>query len=1024
MNKINLHINETKIRRLPLVLLLTCLPLFTTTMRGQSNGISLDVPRIVPVSPAVTEMGKYQFYPVSHCTGIPDITIPLYEIVAGEVTIPVSLSYHSAGLRPKERSGVAGTGWTLNLEPSVSRQIRGVADEDFDRGWFYRSRHPEPGNDELKSFQYYEDKVNNVIDTQPDKFTYKLPHGGGSAFAMNPFDPMRTVPLNNDRIKYSGGDIEITDENGVRYSFGGTREKCGDYTTRWLCSSIYSARNPEQELVSFSYYTIPHIINPSLYYNLDDRLIFDKVQNSNGSSMVMIKQTNTNDYYRVEPGNTIGGEASLESMSSTDAATYYSPTSAYVRDELSEAFLTSADYMGNHLSVSYKSTGSGLTHSDVLDEIEVTDADGSLVRKIKFYITPYNNKTSLTKLDSVCISAPGAENRTYSFRYFYTSSVPSIYTTAVDHWGFFTGGESGDQNALPSVTHNVLLDANGLGNMQPFTVHFSGANRNPNAGGTKTGVLNMITDPQGIQTSFSYEGNFGAFRDTSKDRTHRDYLHPVGGLRIGKIETYDPHTRKRIRKYYEYGLTETKDPNFEPVWGGGAIKHIVTQRDYRSSVTNITVDPYTSGITSESLSFYNCMPVSNITFNNGSPVMYNIVSEMVYGDSEPVQKTLYYYRVLSHDYKDLLEWDDDDPAGSVADFVMNSITEKNESLVRNNFDLSHELSDDYTYGLSNQMFGVLLRKEQFSDGELVASTENVYSSQKSWMYDSEVIFPERLMIIDPEVYLQHTVGGSAHTSYSFFLDMSTCRVLDKEINKRYYNVDGRQDVVTTEKKFTYTVDWGNPGSSLSPRQISTIRSDSTQVIDYFDYLADYPAILSLHKHTEGEYSSESRILFKPASCLPEKVQSRTDAQEEYRDEVVYRCYDSYNNVTEIAGKDGTPISFIWGYRNRFPVARIENATINEVYTALGVSNADMWAESDEPTDSDWNDINSLRTKIPKARVTTYKYNPLHGVVSVTDPNNVVTGFDYDNYSRLTEGYYWDEDSRKIMLQKYIYNFGK
>lgn len=70
--------------------------------------------------------------------------------------------------------------------------------------------------------------------------------------------------------------------------------------------------------------------------------------------------------------------------------------------------------------------------------------------------------------------------------------------------------------------------------MQPFTVHFSGANRNPNAGGTKTGVLNMITDPQGIQTSFSYEGNFGAFRDTSKDRTHRDYLHPVGGLRIGK----------------------------------------------------------------------------------------------------------------------------------------------------------------------------------------------------------------------------------------------------------------------------------------------------------------------------------------------------------------------------------------------------------------------------------------------------------------------------------------------------------
>lgn len=1024
MNKIKRHIYEMKIRRLPLVVLLACFPLFATTMRGQSNEISLDVPRIVPVSPAVTEMGKYQFYPVSHCTGIPDITIPLYEIVAGEVTIPVTLSYHSAGLRPKERSGIAGTGWTLNLEPSVSREIRGVADEVFDRGWFYRSRHPEPSNGEREVFQYYEDKVNNVIDTQPDKLTYKLPHGGGSAFAMNLSDPMRTVPLNNDRIKYSGGNVEITDENGVRYSFGETREKCGDYTTRWLCSSIYSARNPEEELVSFSYYTLSGITNPSLYYNLDDKLIFDKVSDSRGSSMVMIKQGNSNDYYRVESGNVIGGEASLRSMSSAEATSYYSPASSYIWDELSEAFLTDVDYMGNHLSVSYKSTGSELTYSRVLDEIAVTDAEGSLVRKIKFYITPYNDKTSLTKLDSVCVSAPGAENRTHSFRYFSTFSVPSIYTTAVDHWGFFTGSESGDYDALPAVSQNVLLDVNGLGNMQPFVIHFSGADRNPSVEGTKTGVLDMITDPQGIETSFSYEGNFGAFRDTSKDKAHRDYLHPVGGLRIGEIETYDPHTRKRIRKRYRYGLTETYDPDFEPVWGGGAIKHIVTQRDYRSSVTNVTVDPYTSGVTLESLSIYNCMPVSNITFNNGSPVMYNIVSEMVYGDSEPVQETLYYYRVLSHNYKDLLEWDDDDPAGSVADFVMNSITEENKYLVRNTFDLSHELPDDYTYGLSNQMFGVLLRKEQFSNGELVASTENVYTSEQSWMYNPEVVIPERLMIIDPEVYLWHIVDGPVHASYKFILDMSTCRVLDKEINKRYYNADGRRDVVTTEKKFTYTVDWGNPGSSLSPRQVSTIRSDSTLVTDDYDYLEGYPAILSWHKHTEGENSSESRILFKPASCLPEKVQSRTDARQEYRDEVVYRCYDNYNNVTEIVGKDGTPVSFIWSYRNRFPVARIENATISEVYAALGIPDADSWAASEEPSASDWSEINSLRAKLPEARVTTYAYNPLHGVVSITDPNNVVTGFDYDNYSRLTDGYYLDGDSRKVMLQKYIYNFGK
>lgn len=1024
MNKIhNLYIYKMKSRRLPLIILLACLPLISNTTWGQSNSINLDVPRIVPVSPSVTAMEKYQSYPVSHCTGIPEINIPLYEIQAGEITIPVSLSYHSAGLRPKEQSGVAGTGWTLNLEPSVSRQINGVPDEDFDRGWFYRSYHPEP-TDEVKRFQYFEDKLNNALDTQPDKFTYKLPHSSGSAFGMNSFDPLRTVPLTNDRIDYSGGNVTITDENGIRYSFGDTRETCGDYTTRWLCSSIYSARNPQQELVNFSYRTTPHVINPNLYYNLDSKLIFDEISYSKTNSMVMIEQTNRNNYYRIEAGETAGGEASLDWISDTDAASYYSPTFSHIPDDLSVALLTDVNYMGNHVTVSYKDIGSGVTHNEALDEIKVTDANGTLIRKIKFYITAYNNKTSLTKLDSVCISAPGAEDRTYAFRYFNTSIVPSIYTTAVDHWGFCNGTEGSQWNALPSIAHNVYLDVNGFGNMQPFTVHYEGANRNPDLGKTESGVLNMITDPQGIQTSFSYEGNFGAFRDTSKDKEHRDYLHPVGGLRIAKIEIHDPHTRKKIRKYYKYGLTETNNLNFDPIWGGGAIKHIVTQRDYRSSVSNITIDPYSSSLKYESLSFYNSMPVSNIAFNNGSPVMYNIVSEMVYGDTEPVQKTLFYYKVLPHDYKDLLEWNDDDPSGSVKDFVMNSITDKNRSLVRGIPHLSHELSDDYSYGLSNQMFGVLLRKEQFSGNDIVASTEYIYSKDESWMYNAEISFPERLMIVDPELYAQDIVGGPAHTSYSYFLDMSTFRVLDKEINRRYYYIDGRQDVVTTEKKFNYTIDWGNPGSSLKPRQVATTRSDNTQVIDTYGYLNNYPAILSSHKHTEGESSHESRILFKSESCIPEKVQSRTDIRDEYRDEVIFHCYDNYNNVTEILGKDGTPVSFIWSYRNRFPIARIENATISEVYKALGVSNIDVWAEKNEPTSSDWSEINSLRSKLLKARVTTYKYNPLHGVVSVTDPNNVVTGYNYDNYSRLTDGYYLDKDSRKVMLQKYIYNLGK
>ena len=40
--------------------------------------------------------------------------------------------------------------------------------------------------------------------------------------------------------------------------------------------------------------------------------------------------------------------------------------------------------------------------------------------------------------------------------------------------------------------------------------------------------------------------------------------------------------KRQIRKSYKYGLTIPNVPNYEPVWGGGAIRHIVTQRDYQS----------------------------------------------------------------------------------------------------------------------------------------------------------------------------------------------------------------------------------------------------------------------------------------------------------------------------------------------------------------------------------------------------------------------------------------------------------
>ncbi|MDR2562416.1 MAG: hypothetical protein LBC98_00565 [Prevotellaceae bacterium] len=1002
------------------------------------NSISLDVPRIVPVSPAAASMEKYQSYPVDYCTGIPNITIPLYEIDAGEITIPVTLTYHSSGLKPKERSGLAGTGWTLNLEPSISREIRGVADENY-YGWF---NNPREGC-YMNGIDCYNELVDNVRDVQPDKFFYKLPKGGGAGFFLDAsYYPLRTVPRNNDKVEYHHANgMTVTDSEGIKYMFDGETEKTGDYVTRWMCTSIRSSRNTANTLVSFRYQTIRNVANPATYYNLDRKLIINHSQPFNsGTAAFLIEQDElSNKYYKVNysiaQGNNTVYDATLQPTTQSAAGVYYPVNSRHVLDNMTLVRLTGVDFFGNSLSVSYKSVGQVPYNETVIDKMEVRDEAGALIRTIAFYISPYNAYTSLTKLDSVKISAPGAESRVYSFAYNASSNVPSIYTTAVDHWGFFNGGYSSN-STVPSFQRILNLSRWGAASADKVKLNFSGANREPDYGWTQTGVLTKITDPQGVETSFIYEGNFGAFRDDYYGR--KEYLHPVGGLRIKQIEITDPKTTEITRKTYNYGLTKPETPNYTPIWGGGTIKHIVTDRDYQSSVTHRYKDDYYASTPwTENLIIYNSMPISNICFNNGSAVMYNIVSEEIWGSKiKDNHKTVYYYNVKLHNFENVLKWNENNTYSSVREFLQNlpSYASSTERLVRIFPAHPREPSDDYTdfYASTNQMYGTLIRKEYLQNNELAASFEYVYKKERAWHNNISIDIPHRFIqgtnkdlglnqVFAIGNYYPNQYGDMPQTTY--YLDVETYCALDKEIAKEYY-LDGGFNVLTTEKKYSYRFDYTDPSSSIKPQRIESANSDGAIIIDSFDYRQNYPAVLARHKHIENGSWTENRILFKANSRLPEKAQFRTDAMAGFRDEIVYKSYDAQNNVAEIEGKDGTPISFIWAYKNRFPIAKIENAAYAQILQIISEATLKAIAAKSEPSASDWTLINNLRsdTRLKEAQVTTLKYRPLVGMISSTDPAGISTYYDYDTFGRLKETY-MIEDGVKKPFQSYIYKYG-
>lgn len=97
-----------------------------------AQDVDLSLPKVIPPSPVAMELAKYVTYPVDLCNGLVKISIPLYEIVDGDIKIPITLNYHASGLKPNLLSSDwLGDGWSLNVGPNLSRTIHGGADEIF-----------------------------------------------------------------------------------------------------------------------------------------------------------------------------------------------------------------------------------------------------------------------------------------------------------------------------------------------------------------------------------------------------------------------------------------------------------------------------------------------------------------------------------------------------------------------------------------------------------------------------------------------------------------------------------------------------------------------------------------------------------------------------------------------------------------------------------------------------------------------------------------------------------------------------
>jgi len=506
--------------------------------------------KFIPSSPTVAELGKYGVIPVSPYTGIPNISIPLFEIKCGQLTLPISLDYHAGGIQVEQIASWVGLGWSLNAGGIISSNIIGRSD--------FRSRV------DIKNFQDVESGsfptlaeirgiTNNQDDSQPDIYSYNF-NGFSGQFVIDK-DFTAYEIRNNQQIKIipdkQSKNFKIIDNNGIIYEFF-TQELTSSITSFWDYSGLNnkisgSDVGDKMETDLCTGWFLSRMISPS---NIDTiQFVYEnELQEYN----TKLNGCLVFDAYSNNPDRWLG--------SSDDS--YISP---FYNTKISNNTKRLRYIQGNNgVKVVFDASNrEDLPNSKRLDEISIF-YDNDCVKKWNleygYFLSNIENTENISlnkrlKLSSVSEFNEKNDSRKFTFRYFGEDpGEPQMpYRTAYsgsDYWGFLNSDVT-----LSDATdlRKLFPYFNGTFQREDIIFEYSqscpptrtvlttdtinarylvGSDKTPNDAYMKTYTLKTIYYPTGGYTNFDYESNDYSMIGNKNIGTNMY----AGGLRIKSIE--------------------------------------------------------------------------------------------------------------------------------------------------------------------------------------------------------------------------------------------------------------------------------------------------------------------------------------------------------------------------------------------------------------------------------------------------------------------------------------------------------
>ena len=462
-----------------------------------------DLPNVVPPSPEAASLGKFTEVPVSHYTGVPNISIPLTSYEVGGKTFSVGISYHARGIRVEEIASRVGIGWALNAGGQISRQVRHLVDERTNVGFMDNMLTDAlASNTPSKNFfssssvrSNYVSAMSNTFDDTIDRLpdVFQLQVGGLSAkFIFNYEDDKPILQSFEDLDiveSYDGtGRISsfiVTDAQGFKYYFGvsknGARkaqnweDNVGAYSfpsddsydvntnakvyreyNTWLLMDIES---PNGELASFSYNG-----ETTFYF----RRSYDRLESSQSGSILVNHSSKVESYqFQLNEINHNSGRISFESDSDfrLDVNGGFALEAVKIYDNNFDLVKRFQLYQTQREAVN-----DGNQHPD-LKTLEIESSKRMFL-------------DSITEFGKNNFSKP-AHVFTYN-----SQALPNRFSNSQDYWGYYNGGNNGFYLTLSDGINGIV-------------------NRQVNKEKSMAGILEKIRYPTGGYTKFYYEHNRG-----------------------------------------------------------------------------------------------------------------------------------------------------------------------------------------------------------------------------------------------------------------------------------------------------------------------------------------------------------------------------------------------------------------------------------------------------------------------------------------------------------------------------------